>query len=145
MTRLQLMALVKNISLNIKNSMRCAKNCFYDFGESNWGRPTPEICFFTWQLRWTILPKERYGDSLSVGRWVNRTPNLPIRAVWKVVAPPKKTDGALEYQQAFRQMHAFLSQLQISPLSSAMSKPKQAKLIMYNLRENNFDELPMQK
>ena len=41
-------------------------------------------------------------------------------------------------------MRAFSSQLQISPLSSAISKPNQAKLIMYNLGENNFDELPMQ-
>jgi len=40
-------------------------------------------------------------------------------------------------------MRALSSQLQISPLSSAMSKPNQAKLIMYNLGENNFNELPM--
>jgi len=50
------------------HSMRCAKKCFYDFGESNWGIPTPEICFLAWQLRRTIYPKERYGDSLSVGK-----------------------------------------------------------------------------
>ena len=31
------------------------------------GMPTPEICFFPGQLRRTILPKELYGDSLSVG------------------------------------------------------------------------------
>jgi len=30
------------------------------------GMPTPEICFSPGQLRRTILPKERYGDSLSV-------------------------------------------------------------------------------
>jgi len=41
-------------------------------------------------------------------------------------------------------MRAFSSQLQISPLSSAVSKPNQAKLIMYNLGENNFNELSMQ-
>jgi len=41
-------------------------------------------------------------------------------------------------------MRASSSQLQISPLSSAMSKPNQAKLIMYNLGKNNFNELPMQ-
>jgi len=41
-------------------------------------------------------------------------------------------------------MPAFSSQFQISPLSSAMSKPNQAKLIMYNLGENNFNEQPMQ-
>jgi len=41
-------------------------------------------------------------------------------------------------------MRAFLIQLQISPLSRAISKPNQAKLIMYNLGENNLNELPMQ-
>jgi len=41
-------------------------------------------------------------------------------------------------------MRAFLNQLQISPLSSAMSKPNEARLIMYNLGENNFNELTMQ-
>jgi len=37
-------------------------------------------------------------------------------------------------------MRAFSSQLQISPLSSAMWKSNQAKLIMYNLGENKFKE-----
>jgi len=41
-------------------------------------------------------------------------------------------------------MRSFSSQLQISPLSSAISKPNYAKLIIHNLRENNFNELPMQ-
>jgi len=41
-------------------------------------------------------------------------------------------------------MHAFSSQLQINPLSSAISKPNQAKLMMYNLEENSFNELTMQ-
>jgi len=41
-------------------------------------------------------------------------------------------------------MRAFSSQLQISALSSTMSKPNQAKLTMYNLGENNFNEQPMQ-
>ena len=41
-------------------------------------------------------------------------------------------------------MRAFSSQLQISPLGSTISKSNQAKLIMYNLEENNFNELPMQ-
>jgi len=41
-------------------------------------------------------------------------------------------------------MRAFSIQLQISPLSRAISKPNQAELIMYNLGENNFNELPMQ-
>ena len=31
------------------------------------GRPKPEIRFLPGQLRWTLLPKERYGDSLSCG------------------------------------------------------------------------------
>jgi len=41
-------------------------------------------------------------------------------------------------------MRAFSIQLQISPLSRAISKHNQAKQIMYNLGENNFNELPMQ-
>jgi len=41
-------------------------------------------------------------------------------------------------------MGAFSIQLQISPLSKAIAKTNQAKLIMYNLGENNFNELPMQ-
>jgi len=41
-------------------------------------------------------------------------------------------------------MRTFSIQLQISPLSSAISTPNQAKLIMYNLGENNFNQLPMQ-
>jgi len=28
------------------------------------GKPAPEICFLPGQLKWTLLPKERYGDSL---------------------------------------------------------------------------------
>ena len=42
-------------------------------------------------------------------------------------------------------MRAFLIQLQISPFSSAISKPNQAKLMIYNLGENcQCNELPMQ-
>jgi len=67
------------------------------------------------------------------------------RTVLKAVGPRKKNqDGAVWYQQAFRDMRAFSSQLQNSPLSNAMSKPNQAELIMFNLGENNFNELPMQ-
>jgi len=34
MTGLQLMAVIENIPQNIKNSMRCAKKCFwYTFGD----------------------------------------------------------------------------------------------------------------
>jgi len=62
----------------------------------------------------------------------------------RLLGPPKNPDGALQYQQAFRQMGAFSIQLQISPLSKAIAKTNQAKLIMYNLGENNFNELPMQ-
>jgi len=29
------------------------------------GRPKPVICFLLGQLGWMLLPKERYGDSLS--------------------------------------------------------------------------------
>jgi len=31
------------------------------------GIPTREMCFLPGKLRRTILPRERYGDSLSVG------------------------------------------------------------------------------
>ena len=41
-------------------------------------------------------------------------------------------------------MRAFSIQWQISPLNSPIWKPNQAKLIMYNLGENNFNEQPMQ-
>jgi len=35
------------------------------------GRPKPELCFFPGRLRWTLLPKERYGNSLTnkLGYW----------------------------------------------------------------------------
>jgi len=29
------------------------------------GMPTPDICFLPGPLRWTLLPKHRYSDSLS--------------------------------------------------------------------------------
>jgi len=44
MARLQLMVLIENIPLNIKNSMRCAKKCFFIIlVTAIRGRPTPEI------------------------------------------------------------------------------------------------------
>ena len=62
--RLQLLALVENIPL--KNSMRRAKKWFFIILATA-ASGMPEICFLPGQLRWTILPKERYGDSLSAG------------------------------------------------------------------------------
>jgi len=38
------------------------------------GRPKPEFCFLLGQLRWTLLPKERCGNSLS-GRGSNTQPS----------------------------------------------------------------------
>jgi len=32
------------------------------------GRPTPNLCFLSGRLRWTLLPKERYGNSLGGSR-----------------------------------------------------------------------------
>jgi len=61
----------------------------------------------------------------------------------RLLVHPQKIQMGL-YQQAFRQMRAFSSQLQISVLSSAFSKPNQAKLTMFTLGANNFNELPMQ-
>jgi len=37
------------------------------------GTTTPEICFLPGQLRRTVLPKERYGDSLSVSESATAT------------------------------------------------------------------------
>jgi len=51
--------------------MRCAKKYFFILlmtATSGW--PTPEMRFLPEQLRWTLLPKERYGNSLS-GRGSN--------------------------------------------------------------------------
>jgi len=38
------------------------------------GWPKPEFCFMPRQLRWTLLPKERYGNSLN-GRGSNTQPS----------------------------------------------------------------------
>jgi len=38
------------------------------------GRPDAEIYFLQRPLMWTLLPKERYGNSLS-GRWSNNQPS----------------------------------------------------------------------
>ena len=47
------------------------------------GKPKPEICTSPRRLRWTLLPKERYGDSLS-GRGSNTRPSN-----WEVdILPP---------------------------------------------------------
>jgi len=64
MVGLQLMAVIGNIPLNIKNSMRYAKKRFLVTASS--GISAPEICFLPGQLRLTILPKEHHGESLGV-------------------------------------------------------------------------------
>jgi len=46
---------------------------FYNFDDSNWRQAKPELHFLPGQLRWTLLPKERYGNSLS-GRGSNTQP-----------------------------------------------------------------------
>jgi len=55
-------------------SLVFSKLLFYAFFGSFWsvflvtaigGRPKPEMCFLPGRLRWTLLPKERYGNSLS--------------------------------------------------------------------------------
>jgi len=48
--------------------MRCAKKCFVIFAMAISGTPMPKICFVPGQLKGTILPKECYGDSFSVGK-----------------------------------------------------------------------------
>jgi len=42
------------------------------------GRPKPEILFLPGAVRWTPMPKERYGDSLS-GRGSNEYPVFELR------------------------------------------------------------------
>jgi len=41
---------------------------------SSGGRPKPELCFLPGWLRWTLVPKERYGNSLS-GHGSNTQPS----------------------------------------------------------------------
>jgi len=50
------------------------------------GRPKPKLCFLPGRLRWTLLPKERYGDSLS-GRGSNTQPsNWDVESLhWAIV------------------------------------------------------------
>jgi len=69
MTKLQLVALIENIPLNVKNGMRCIKKRFFFIISATAisGMPTPEICYSPGQMKRTIFPQERYGDSLSVG------------------------------------------------------------------------------
>jgi len=61
------------------------------------GRPKPELCFLPGRLRWTLFPKERYGNSLSGCRsntqpsnWepdtLARTIDAPLY-YWAVAAP----------------------------------------------------------
>jgi len=48
--------------------MSGAKKCYFIIVVTEIsGMPTPETCFSPGQLRLKILPKDRYGDSLSVG------------------------------------------------------------------------------
>ena len=58
MTELQLMALIENIPLNVKNRRRCVKNCsfFVILAMAISGMPTPEICYSPGQLKRTIFP-----------------------------------------------------------------------------------------
>jgi len=53
------------------------------------GRRMPELCFLPGRLRWTILPKERYGESLS-GRGSNTQPSNCEADIyqWSFAAPP---------------------------------------------------------
>ena len=65
--------LLKLSRWTLKNSMRCHKKCFYIIlVMAICGMPTPRKRFFPGQCRWTLLPKERHGDSLR-GRELNHT------------------------------------------------------------------------
>jgi len=51
MTGLQLMAVIENIPLNIKNNMRCAKKCFcIILATAIEGMATPKLCFLPGSL-----------------------------------------------------------------------------------------------
>jgi len=55
------------ISLRINYVLPISLNqvLFYILLTAIGGRPKPELCFLPGRLRWTILPKERYGNALS--------------------------------------------------------------------------------
>ena len=74
-------------------------------------------------------------------RCLNAAANLVAEPCERLLAPPKKIQMS-PLISAFSQMRSFSIQLQISPLSRAISKPNQAILIMFSLGENNFHELP---
>jgi len=67
MTGCSLWQLLKIPHWTLKSSMRCAKKCFsfIILATAIRGMPTPEICFLPGQFRLTIMPKERYSESLS--------------------------------------------------------------------------------
>ena len=83
MTGLRLVAVIENIPLNIKNSMKCAKKWFFIILATEIsGMPATEICFLPGQFRWTILPKEHQGESLGVCELFTQPSN------WEAVTPP---------------------------------------------------------
>ena len=93
MTRLQIMALIENIPLNIKNSMRCLKKCFfYDFGDSSSGMPMTEIASYRGSWGERSYPR---GATAFHSVSVNRTHNLPnVRRIlyhWAIVAPAQSS------------------------------------------------------
>ena len=73
------MALIADVPPNIENFHETLQEIFFFliFVTAICGKPTPEIRFSPGQLRWTLLPKERYGDSLS-GPGLNR-PTFQLR------------------------------------------------------------------
>jgi len=91
-TRLQLMALIENIALNIKNSMRYYKNCFFIiFVIAICGKPTPEIRFFRGSGGEFSCPRSgRYGVSLR-GPGLNH-PTFQSRGARSTTepSPPKR-------------------------------------------------------
>jgi len=54
------------------------------------GMPTPGICFIPGQLRWTLLPKERYGDSVSVGESVTQPSNSEVDTTIELYHSPSE-------------------------------------------------------
>jgi len=67
---------LKNCS-NLKHDLVIETKLFLIwFGDGNWRRPEPDMCFFTWRLGRTLLPKGRCVDPEVT---VDRTRTLQLR------------------------------------------------------------------
>jgi len=68
------MALIENISLNIKKWYEmCQETFFYIYGDGKQRQANAWTTLLAWTVEVNILPKQRYGDSFS-GRGSNTQP-----------------------------------------------------------------------